>query len=412
MPPSWKHSRRPVAWLFSVGLGVALSVGRPAPTQAQATPQKAITDADVVSFAKAVETAYQNTDSKAYSDLIDWDALLDKVTTGVDAPEQFRTTFRSGILKSTRDPNGFLRALFDESKAGSRFSMIRSRLRDKQKTALFRLGSSGGVNYWEFLLARDNLGKVRASDIYIFAAGETLSATFHRIYVQAVAQKNRGFLAKLAGGDQDFLKSAAKLKDISDNIRVGKNAEALAIYNALPETVKKDKLFMLARIRATQNLNDKLYTEAIDRYREHYPKDAAVDILSIDGFTLNKQYDKALDAIDRLDKLVDGDSYLNVMRSALLILAEKPEEARKAGKIGIEAEPKIVDGYWVLLSAELKLNDYPAVLATLKKIDQNFALEFADLATVPEYAGFAKSPQYKEWNEYLKSKKTSAKSAP
>jgi hypothetical protein len=412
MPPSWKHCRRPVAWLLSVGLGVALSVGRPAPTQAQATPQKAITDDEVVSFAKAVETAYQNTDAKSYSDLLDWESLLDKVTAGVDGPEQFRAGFRSGTLKSVRDPNGFLRTLFDESKAGSRFSMIRSRVRDKQKTALFRLGSSGAVNYWEFLLARDNLGKVRASDIYIFAAGETLSATFRRVYLQAVTEKNRGFLARLAGGDQDFLKSAAKLKDISDNIRVGKNAEALAIYNALPETVKKDKLFLLARIRATQNLDDKLYTEAIDHYREHYPKDAAVDILSIDGFTVNKQYDKALDAIDRLDKLVDGDGYLNVIRSALLILAEKPEEARKAGKLGIEAEPKMVDGYWALLTAELKLNDYPAALATLKKIDQNFALEFADLATVPEYAGFAKSPQHKEWQEYLKSKKTSAKPTP
>jgi hypothetical protein len=412
MPPSWKHSHRPVAWLFSVGLGMALSVGRPAPTQAQATPQKAITDAEAASFAKAVETAYQNRDAKSYSAMIDWEAILDKVTAGVDAPEQFRTGFRTGFLRATTDPNGFFRMLFDQSKAGARFSMIRSRMRDNQKTALFRLGTSEGVNYVEFLLVRDNLGKVRASDMYMFAAGEPTSATLHRVYLQTGTQKNRGFLAKLAGNDQDFLKSFAKLKEISDNLRAGKNAESLAIYNALPEAVKNDKLFMLVRIRATQKLDDKLYTDAIDRYRELYPKDAAVDILSIDGFTLNKQYDKALAAIDRLDKLVDGDGYLNVIRSQLLILAEKPEEARKAGKLGIEAEPKMVEGYWALVTAELRLNDYPAALATLKKIDQTFAVEFADLTTVPEYAGFAKSPQYEEWKEYLKSKKTSAKPTP
>jgi tetratricopeptide (TPR) repeat protein len=412
MPPSWKHSRRPVAWLFSVGLGVALSVGRPAPTQAQATPQKAITDADAASFAKAVETAYQNTDAKSFSDLLDWDALLDKATAGVDAPEQFRTTFRSGVLKSARDQNGFSRTFIQQSKAGVRFSMIRSRMRDAQKTALFRLGSSEGVNYVEFLLARDNLGKVRASDVYMFGVGEPTSATVHRVYLQAATQFNRGLLAKLAGNDQDFLNNFSKIKDISDNINDGKNAEALAISNALPESMKKDKSFLLVRIRVTQKLDVKLYTDAIDRYRELYPNDPAVDILSLDGFTLHKQYDKALDAIDRLDKSVDGDGYLNVMRSALLILAEKPEEARKAGKLGIEAEPKMVEGYWILLTAELRLNDYPAALATLKRIDQTFTLEFGDLATVPKYAGFAKSPQFKEWKEYLNSKKASAKPTP
>ena len=72
----------------------------------------------------------------------------------------------------------------------------------------------------------------------------------------------------------------------------------------------------------------------------------------------------------------------------------------------------MIDGYWTLLTADLKLKDYPAAFATLKTIDRSFQMEFGDFTTIADYAGFVKSPQYQEWNTYLKSKKASTKSAP
>lgn len=39
-------------------------------------------------------------------------------------------------------------------------------------------------------------------------------------------------------------------------------------------------------------------------------------------------------------------------------------------------------------------------------------MKFGDLTKVPLYAGFVKSPQYREWLAYLKDKKPAARSAP
>ncbi len=391
--------------LILFGLALGLTLGNPAP--AQVAPKSAVTEADAVAFGKSVEAAYQKGDAGAFAELINWETLVDMSTAKVDAPEAFRKGFREGLLKSKQNPNGFAGKIVGQVRGGSRYGMLRSRSRDRQKTALFRLAppNGAGVNYMEFLLARDKDGKVRASDLYIFFSGELLSDTFHRAYIQSAAQQNRGFLAKLAGNDQDFINSFAKLGDISQNIAAGKYAEALAVCDALPESVQKDKTFMLVRIQAAQKFDEKKYTAAIERFRQLYPKDVCADILSIDGFALIKQFDKAIAAIDRLDKSVDGDGYLNVMRGAIMLLAEKPEDARKFARIAIEKAPEMIDGHWTLLTADLKLNDYPAALVTLKKLDQSFEMEFGDFTGIPDYAGFVKSPRYAQWKDYLKSKK-------
>ena len=130
------------------GFALALTLFDPSTATAQAAASKAITDADVADFAKAAETAFLNVDAKAFSDLFNWDALVDKSTANVDAPEKFRLVFRSGLLKSAGDPNGFSGRIVGQSRAGARYSMLRGRMRDKQKTALFRLAfpNGAGVN--------------------------------------------------------------------------------------------------------------------------------------------------------------------------------------------------------------------------------------------------------------------------
>jgi len=395
--------------------GFALAFGTSSSLLAQAPPsQKALTDADIAAFSKAVEAAFQKGDTKAFAAMINWDALTEKATANVDAPEAFRKGFQEGLMKSIDQPTGFAARLVAQSKEGSRYAMLRSRTRDRQKTALFRLAppNGAGVNYMEYLLGRDKDGKVRATDLYIFFSGELLSETFRRAYLQIAAQQNRGLFARLAGTDKDFITSFAKMKDIADLNVAGKHAEALAMYEGLPESVRKDKTFMLVGIQCVQQLDEKKYAAAIEKFRELYPKDVCADLLSIDGFALIKQYDKSIAAIDRLDKVVDGDGYLNVLRGALLIMAGKPAEARKAANLAIEKTPEMIDGYWTLLTADLKLEDYPAALATLKRLDQAFVMEFGDFSSIPDYAGFVKSPQHQQWKDYLKSKKKPAKEAP
>ena len=406
----WMLPRRLATGLLFVGL--TMSVWNSA--VAQAPPPKAVTDEEARDFGTAIEAAFTKGNIGAFSALLDWDTLVDRATANVEVTDAFRGGFRNGLLKAVDNPLGFAGRIVSQSKEGVRYSMVRARVRDKQKTALFRLAppNGAGVNYMEFLLARGKDGNVRATDVYVFFSGELLSETFHRAYVQVAAQQNRGLFDRLAGKDQEFVKSFEKLHEMSELIAAGKYKEALQVYDALPETVKKDKTFLMIRVQAAQKINEATYIKAIDDFRTLYPKDVCADILSIDGFALIKQYGKSLAAIDRLDKSVDGDGYLNVLRGGLFLMADQSENAKKAALAAVEKAPDMIDGYWTLLTVDLKMKDYPDALATLKKIDRNFELEFGDFGAIADYAGFVKSPQHNEWKDYLKTKKKPAKASP
>jgi hypothetical protein len=387
---------------------VALTVG--GESASRAAQQGPVTDAEVRQFATALERGVAAGDTSVFASEIDWNSIIDKSMAGVEAPQQFRDGFRKGAKGSLEKSNNMAAQIIDQARKGGSYRLLRSRLVDKHKTALFRLAlpEGAGVNYHEFALERGADGNVRAADFFVFFSGETMSQTFRRGYVQAAAQQNRGLFSRLVGADQDYANSLPKLKEMGDLTRAGKNREALDVYDKLPAAVQKDKTFLLLRLQAAQQVDERTYSAAIERLRELYPKDPCVDILSIDGFALLKQYDKSIAAIDHLDKSLGGDPYLNILRAGVFLTANQPEKARDAAAAGVKGSPDMISCYWSLLTAYLRLADHAAALKTLKLIDQTFRLEFGDLTTVPEYAKFVKSPQYEEWKRYLKNKNKTA----
>ncbi len=86
-------------------------------------------------------------------------------------------------------------------------------------------------------------------------------------------------------------------------INQGKNPEALAQLKGLlrPET-KKRKSILLLRLRAAQASDEKEYAEVLEDFRKLYPNDACLDLLLIDYYTLKKDFPRALESIDRLDR--------------------------------------------------------------------------------------------------------------
>lgn len=401
-PP--QQATRRVQWLLALGLTLG---AWPNPCRAAGdAPAGPVRDDEVKAFANAVEKAIHGGDSAAFTSLIDWNAIVDKAEEGVDAPQAMRNGFREGILGSLEKPQGFAGQMVAAAKKGGSYQLLRTRVRGKRKTALFRLvhPNNGGLNYHEFELSRRPDGKVRAVDIYIYLSGELFSSTIRRSYVQLAAQQSRGVFARLLGSDQEFLKSVSKLGEMTTLSAAGRNREALDVYNGLPPAVQNEKTFLLIRLQVAQKLGEAQYAEAIARFRALYPNDACVDILSIDGFVMMKQYDKSLAATDRLDKSLGGDPYLNLLRAGIYLSAGQPEKARAVARTGVQEAPDLLDVYWALLGADLKLNDFPAAIETLKSIDNRFHIQFNDLTTNPEFAGFVKSPQFEEWTRYQKRK--------
>jgi tetratricopeptide (TPR) repeat protein len=365
------------------------------------------TDDEIKAFAVAVERMAIQGDPAGLMSLIDWGAILDTATADVNVSEPFRDKFRAEAKASLNSGMSMAKRIVGSTKKGGNFRLLRTRVSDGRKTVLFRhaIAESFGVSYYEFAPARRPNGDVRATDVYVFAGGAWLSQTFRRLYLQTVAYEQRGVIARLVGSDRDLVESMPKLIEMDTLYKAGKSREALAVYDRLPPSVQKDKLFLIQRVKFAQVLDEATYLESLERFRALHPRDPAADIFAADAFCLSKQYDKAIAAIDRLDTLVGGDPYLNVFRAGCHLDAGRPEKAREAARAAIEKMPNMLPGYVALVQADLVLKDYPELLTTLKRMDERSFFEFQDLTTVPDYAGFVKSPQFDEWQQYLRNKK-------
>jgi len=391
-------------WVLLVGLAAGFPIGPGC--SGPAGSAESVTDGEAAAFAASVEGAADRDNVAAFNLLIDWDSLVAKATEGGQAPEAFREGFQNAFGKTLLKADGLTGQVVANVRQGGSYRLLRLRVRDGRKSALFRLklGDDDGVNYHEYLLARGPDGRILATDLYLFFGGELLSETLRRSYLQGAMAAAPGVLARLTGASPEAGKGLLMAKEMREHLQAGRGREALGVYQRLPSSLQRDKTFLLLRVQAADRIDERAYLEAFERFRALYPHDACVEYLGIGGFTRMKRYNEALAATDRLDRAVGGDPFLNSFRADILLAADRPEEALRAARAGVAGAPGLIDCHWSLVAADLARSDYPAVLEDLKMIDRLFAPDFDDLTAEPIYAGFLKSPQYDAWTSYLGAK--------
>ena len=264
--------------------------------------------------------------------------------------------------------------------------------------------SQGRVGYFEVFPQRYADGKVCAVDVYVFSNGEPITATLRHTLLPIVANESRNFLDRLVNGERDFVHDFPKIAEMSKLINQGRQREALAIAAKLKPETKKEKIVLLQRLRAAQTSDEREYSAVLEDYRQTFPHDPCLDLLLIDYYFQKKDYARATECTDRLDKAVGGDPYLNVLRASLSAVAGDLKEARELANRAVNEEPSLAPGYFALLDISLQEKKYKEALDLLETLDQTFKIKFSDLATEPDYAGFVKSPQYQEWLKYVAQK--------
>jgi|CXWL01.1.fsa_nt_gi tetratricopeptide (TPR) repeat protein len=322
----------------------------------------------------------------------DSDAFLAKVTEGSD---DFNPEFKKGFSKGYRSKENSLgESIVGTVKQGGRFTLMRVREVGGQTKVLYRLlMPGGGVSYFELLMS----AVPKVVDVYIFTSGELLSETIRRLYLQTAAEASQGLLDKLKGKEQLLLKNVPTLTAMQKALAAKEHAKVLELYKSLPESLKKEKIFLSARMQAALEVDDEEYVKAIDDFRAAFANDPASDLMAIDGFFLRKKYDLAIGAIDRLEKTVGGDAYLKFMRGSMLAAWGKAAESKATMMEAIKTEPSLVEPYWALVEASLNVKKFDETAKWLTAIEKETTTRIDDLSKVEVYAGFVKSPHYKKW---------------
>lgn len=380
---------------------------------AKAAVKGGITDAEGEAWATAFVDALKAGDYNAVDRMIDWQAFLAKTTEGTPSTEAARQTYQKSVPAELKKENGVWNALTKLLNQGGSLTLLHIRHEQGRTSDLFRLITSedGGINYHDYVLKRGADGKVRMADLYIYAGGETLSQMFRREFREIAAYQQRGVLDRLTGKESEFIKHFEDFRAMNEAAEKGDHQKAVKIYDSLPPSLKKEHNIAINHLLTVQEVDETLYAKALDEFEANYPNDPALLLLSIDTLLTRKRYDDCIKAIDRLDKKVGGDPYLEWLRAGVDLTAENINAAKGDLDRCIEKDPTLRKAHFARLNLAVKEKDHAVTLKMLEALSGKLGVTIKDLTTVPTYADFVKSPEYEQWKTFLDTQDTDSTSS-
>jgi hypothetical protein len=249
---------------------------------------------------------------------------------------------------------------------------------------VIRLLFEQGLNYYQLEL--DKRGEqIRVADFYLYLAGETMSDTL-------------GGLIDLLSNTPSAT-SATTVTKIKQLVRAKQWQEAHGLYKTLPAALRASKPVKLLEVTIASELGDDAYVAAMDDYAKAYPDDASLALIQIDRTVLRKEYDATLAALDKIDKQVGGDPYLEVMRVDAYTSQGKLPDALAAAKRGVAAEPSLEHTWWALLTAQTATEHYADAMPTLETLRDKFGADITTdtLGGDARFGALVASDAYQAW---------------
>lgn len=357
--------------------------------------QDTIPDA-VYDFGDSLGVTVSNGDMNFVNARFNVKRLLDKVLQapeGNDEIKDFNTGFSGSILKS----NIYGNILLNSINQGFYFDFINAYI-DSQGSyhVVFRLFSPDeGLNYHDLLLEEGEKG-YEIIDLYPYISGEYLSKTFKRLYMSALVDLLNSDWK--VGNNELGVEQLVTLKKLKDE---GKYQEAYELFHQLPKDVQENKLFQLYYVMVSGKLSDKIYEDAITKYKKLFPKDPSLNLVLIDGYVIKKQYKKALDAIDNLEAIVQGDEMLDFIRGNVSIQMGKFDIAESYYQSVLTNFPYFSEAADQLLYVLLEQEKEQDAIKCLEHYIEYLEVSKEDLIDHIErnYLVFSDSEVFKSWKK-------------
>jgi tetratricopeptide (TPR) repeat protein len=133
--------------------------------------------------------------------------------------------------------------------------------------------------------------------------------------------------------------------------------EALKYYEELPVTLKNQRAMKLIYVQLCYEMEDGSYEKVLDEFQQLYPDESGMHLMMTDVYILRKDYDKALEGINKLDSMIDSDPFLDYMRALICNLKEDPEQARVYLEKLCKGMPYFDDGALELIASYLNAGE-------------------------------------------------------
>lgn len=264
---------------------------------------------------------------------------------------------------------------------------IRHNPGQEQTSAVFSMEypETDTFDYVEFMLGKDEEGRLVADDLYFHNHGWLLSEKF-RDSSEAIASDffNRNELGKV------------------QQLLVSNPSAGMEAVKDLSTGYRDNKSLWLLMVHASAQISLEMNRETIRLFSEKFPGDASLKFITLDSLFRQNRYDEILSNLDEIERAMGGDAALDRMRFDVLILAENFSDARALVAKGIAADASDEDWHMASMEIDLLVKDYPAALKKLKRMAESFDVVWTDeLVAEDMYPEFGQSEEWKLYTAWL-----------
>lgn len=327
-------------------------------TSACKEPEKPVTKEQAQEFASSLGKSIYKKDNSFFNEAFDVDAMIDKMkAASSDKSADYWKGAKEGFGKKIDFGDRIIEGLAND---GS-YSLVKQYQKGDQQHLIFRLFGNGGLNYHDIELCNKK-NKTKIADIYIYTTGETLTESMKDIFSQ---------IMNVGEKDSYNMEKINAMQEIKKLLGKGKYEEAKAIIDALPLNLRSLKAIQIYNIQICSQISDSLNADAIDKFERDFPGDPSLDLVLIDGFFLKKKYDEALACVNRLDKQINADPFLDYYRGLIYNLMGKKTQAQQSLEKLYKNMPDFSQGALELSTYYMDKNDYEKAADIINKVKQN-----------------------------------------
>jgi tetratricopeptide (TPR) repeat protein len=309
-------------------------------------PERPATEDECRAFGAELEAAAAAGDQAKTTQLFNLAGIFYKSVSDFEGPPEYHARLKQHAEEDARlDP--LVDHLLEGVRRGGQLKLLRVHTVDGRPRALVRyIGPRGGVEYLDFLPVRRSSGRVVAEDFDSALNGELQTLSLRRIQLKVAAEQHHGPPGHPPSAAKVWVPQIRRINAMLQASRERKYAQSVAIYRSLPEEIRANKSISLYYLWDAEAVSDTEFLLALEWFRRQFPGDPALAFQDVDYYCLTRNFDQALKSIDKAEKAIGGDPYLNALRAKLLVKAWRHKEARAMADKAIAEEPGLTHGYW------------------------------------------------------------------
>ena len=303
--------------------------------------------------------------------------------------ERFEASLEPMVRQSIYDRQGDIRA-----------ALIRVVSRGDQGLAVVRYDLPNlQFEYHEFELKLDRRGRLAILDWTSFLDGERISDAIGIGLVMATPRSSA--VRKLV---DEQIRSEAMLFQLTELLKAArdrKDERYFEILDGLDASLRRERIVVLTSAQLAKAVRKRrLLRPALVEMDRHFGEEPLYAIMLLDLYFPTRQYQKAYDALLRLEQRIGAeDAGMKARLSAAALVLERHQDAVNYAARAIELDPAVELGWWSMLRAAALTGNFSGAVTALGRLEAEFGHELGPdaLQKDPAFRALVASDEYQSW---------------